>query len=124
MTPQQFDTDLRSFVTHLLSPLLEADKKPIVKHQVINQRPLTIRVGMRVTGADPEAIKALAADGPTLRAAWLKQWPLNTSGIRDAKSVAIAGDDKHVLMDLIFFALTLDTPDSLTPADPHVATAN
>jgi hypothetical protein len=118
MTPSQLDTELRAFASHLLSPLLEEGKNPIVKHQVIKDRPLTIRLGMRVTGADPEHLKALASDGKAVREAWLKQWPVNTSGIRDAKSVSIAGDDKHVLMDLIFFTLQIDTPDSLTPAAP------
>lgn len=124
MTPAQFETELRSFIAHLLAPLLEGDKKPVVKWQTIKDRPLTIRVGMRATGVDPEHIKAIAADGKAVRAAWLKVWPVNTSGARDAKSVAIAGDDKHVLMDLIFFTLQLETPDSLTPADPAATTAN
>jgi len=30
--------------------------------------------------------------------------------------VSIASDDKHVIMDLMFFSMQLDTPDSLTPA--------
>lgn len=124
LTPDQFDTELRSFLTHLFGPVLEGGKKPFVKHQVIKHGPLTVRVGVRVPGVDPEVIKSLANDGPAVRAAWLKQWPVNTSGLRDAKSVAIAGDDKHVVMDLIFYTLRLDTPDSLTPADPTVATAN
>lgn len=116
MTPATLDTELRSFVAHLLSPLLEEGKSPIVKHQTIKDRPLTIRLGMRVTGADPEHVKALASDGKAVSDAWLKQWPLNTPGVRDPKSVSIATDDKHVIMDVMFFSTQLDTPDSLTPA--------
>lgn len=116
MTPDQFETDLRTFVSHLLAPALEGEKKPIVKHQAIRDRPLTFRVAMRIAGVDPEIIKALADDGIAVRAAWLKVWPVNMSGLRDAKSVAVAGDDKHVVMDLVFFTLELSTPDSLTPA--------
>ncbi len=124
MTPDQFETDLRAFVSHLLGPALEGDKKPYVKHQTIRDRPFTVRVAMRIPGVDPEVIKALAGDGPAVRAAWLKVWPVNMSGLRDAKSVAIAGDDKHIVMDLVFFTLVLETPESLTPAEAHVATAN
>jgi hypothetical protein len=125
MTPQQFETDLRAFAAHLLAPALDGDKKPVVKHQVINaERPLKVRLGLRVTGVDPEIIKGLADSPAAVRDAWLHVWPINTPGMRDAKSVAIAGDDKHVLIDLLFFTLQLTTPDSLTPAAPHVSTAN
>ena len=116
MTPGTLEIELRSFVAHLLSPLLEDGKSPIVKHQTIKDRPLTIRLGMRVAGVDPEHVRALASDGKAVSDAWLKQWPLNTPGLRDPKSVSIASDDKHVIMDLMFFSMQLDTPDSLTPA--------
>lgn len=124
LTPDQFDAELRSFVSHLLGPVLEGEKRPYVRHQVIKARPLTFRVAMRIPGVDPELIMALANDADAVRSAWLKQWPVNNSGIRDAKSVAIAGDDKHVVMDLIFLTLEIITPDSLTPAAPGVTTAN
>jgi hypothetical protein len=116
MTPATLEIELRSFATHLLSPLLEEGKSPIVKHQTLKDRPLTVRLGMRVTGVDPEHVKVLASDGIAVREAWFKQWPTNTSGVRDPKSVSIASDDKHVIMDLMFFTVQLDTPDSLTPA--------
>jgi hypothetical protein len=115
MTPGTLEIELRSFAAHLLSPLLEEGKSPIVKHQTIKDRPLTIRLGMRVAGVDPEQVRALASDGKAVSDAWLKQWPLNTPGLRDPKSVSIASDDKHVIMDLMFFSMQLDTPDSLTP---------
>jgi hypothetical protein len=116
MTPATLEIELRSFAAHLLSPLLEEGKSPIIKHQTIKERPLTVRLGMRVTGTDPEHVQALASNGKAVTEAWLKQWPLNTPGLRDPKSVSIASDDKHVIMDVVFFTLELDTPDSLTPA--------
>lgn len=115
LTPAQLEADIRGFINHLLEPLREG-KAAVVKQQILKDRPLTVRVGMRVPGVDLEAILALARDGSAVRAAWVRQWPANNSGARDAGSVAIAGDEKHVLIDLLFFTLTLETPDALTPA--------
>jgi hypothetical protein len=122
MTPAQLDTELRAFASHLLAPLLEEGKSPIVKHQVNQDQQTTITLGLRVPGVEMEHVRALCADSSAISAAWLKQWPDNSrvgdmSGNRPPKSVAIAADNKHVVMDLVFFGLKLEKPDSLTPAD-------
>jgi hypothetical protein len=122
MTPSQLETELRAFASHLLSPLLDEGKSPVVKHQVNQHQQTTITLGLRVPGVELEHVRALCADGGAVTAAWLKQWPDNSrvgdmSGNRPPKSVAIATDNKHVIMDLVFFGLKLDKPDSLTPAE-------
>jgi hypothetical protein len=122
MTPAQLDTELRAFASHLLAPLIEEGKSPVVKHQVNQDQQTTSTLGLRVPGVEMEHVRTLCADSSAITSAWLKQWPDNSrvgdmSGNRPPKSVAIAADNKHVIMDLVFFGLKLDKPDSLTPAE-------
>lgn len=121
MTPATLETELRAFVAHLLAPLLDDGKSPIVKYQINSQQQSTITLGVRIPGVEPEHVRTLFADNRAVTEAWLKQWPDDSrigdmSGRRLAKSIAIAQDDKHVVMDLVFFGLQIDKPDSLTPA--------
>lgn len=121
MTPPQLETELRAFAAHLLAPLLDAGKNPIVKHQIDPQQHTTITLGLRVPGVDLDHVRALCADDRAVVTAWLKQWPDNSrlgdmSGRRPSQSVAIAQDGKHIIMDLIFFGLKIEKPDALTAA--------
>lgn len=112
MTPTELATDIQSFASRLVAMLTD---KPIVKQQILSHAPLKVRVGIRAAGVAPEAIQA-ALTSAAMREAWLATWPENTHGGCDPQSIALAGDDKHIVFDLTIFSVRLETPEFLTPA--------
>jgi len=110
MTPTDLEASIKQFCSHVFAALTD---KVTVKQQILSHAPLTVRVGVKIAGLEAADVKSVLT-GSALRAAWLTIWPDNAVGGCNPSSIATAGDDKHVVFDLVFYSVKLETPDALT----------
>ena len=110
MTRSQLDADISRLCTHLMADL----GAPEVKTEVLQMRPLKVRAGITVAEVDPQIVVATCTS-EAMRNACLNAWPMGMMINCPPKSIGIAADDQHVIFDLIFYSVNLETEAHLQP---------
>lgn len=113
MTRSELDADILRLCTFLVEDL----GAPTVKTEVLQMQPVKVHVGITIPEVSPEMIHA-ALTPAAIRDAIDKAWPPRVGGFMvnvPPKSIGIAADDVHVILDLVLYSVSLESEAHLQP---------